>query len=47
MVPPPSLTEEQYEEMERAIDVLDAFDISFREWCDRYYDEARATGLVA
>ncbi|HVT22961.1 MAG TPA: hypothetical protein VHE57_16405 [Mycobacteriales bacterium] len=44
---PPRLTEEQYEEMEEALDYLDLFDISFREWCDKHYDEARATGLVA
>lgn len=43
----PSLTDEQYEAMEHALDTLDAFGMSFREWCDRYYDEARATGLVA
>lgn len=43
----PPLTDDQYEEMERALDSLDAFGISFRQWCDRYYDEARATGLVA
>jgi hypothetical protein len=33
--------------MEHAIDTLNLFDITFREWCDRHYDEARATGLVA
>jgi hypothetical protein len=33
--------------MEEALDYLDLFDISFREWCDKHYDEARATGLVA
>jgi hypothetical protein len=44
---PPRLTEEQYEEMEHALTFLDLLDISFREWCDKHYDEARATGLVA
>jgi hypothetical protein len=44
---PPPLTDEQYEAMEHAIDTLNLFDITFREWCDRHYDEARATGLVA
>jgi hypothetical protein len=44
---PPSLTDEQYKEMERALTVLGAMDLSFRQWCDTHYDEARATGLVA
>ena len=44
---PPPLTDEQYEEMEHALDTLDAFGISFRQWCDQYYEQARATGLVA
>jgi hypothetical protein len=44
---PPPLTDDEYEAMERAVDTLDAFGISFRQWCDRYYDEARRTGLVA
>ena len=44
---PPRLSLEQYEAMEQAVDELDALGVSFREWCDKYYDEARATGLVA
>jgi hypothetical protein len=44
---PPPLTDEQLEEFEHALDTLDAFGETFRQWCDRYYDEARATGLVA
>jgi hypothetical protein len=43
---PPPLTDQEYAETERAVDTLDAFGIGFREWCDRYYDGARATGLV-
>ncbi|HVV76694.1 MAG TPA: hypothetical protein VHC43_11715 [Mycobacteriales bacterium] len=44
---PPRPGFEEYEAMERALDELDAMGVSFREWCDKYYDEARATKLVA
>jgi hypothetical protein len=44
---PPPLQPEEYEAMERALDELDAIGITFREWCDKYYDEARLTKLVA
>ncbi|HWA67868.1 MAG TPA: DUF222 domain-containing protein [Mycobacteriales bacterium] len=44
---PPALTDAEYEEMARAVDLLDAFGETFRQWCDRHYDEARVTGLVA
>jgi hypothetical protein len=44
---PPGLTEEEYEEMSQALDVLNAMDLTFRRWVDKHYDEARATGLVA
>ncbi|HVU61055.1 MAG TPA: DUF222 domain-containing protein [Mycobacteriales bacterium] len=44
---PPPLTHEQYEEMEHALDTLHAFGETFQQWCDRHYDQARATGLVA
>ena len=43
----PPITEEQYEELDHALDTLDAFGMTFRDWCDRHYDEARRTGLVA
>jgi hypothetical protein len=33
--------------MEHALDQLDAWGDTFEAWCNRYYDEARATGLVA
>jgi hypothetical protein len=33
--------------MDRAVDTLHAFGDTFRQWCERHYDEARATGLVA
>jgi Domain of unknown function (DUF222) len=44
---PPALSEEEYEEMSQALDVLNAMDLTFRQWVDKYYDEARSTGLVA
>jgi hypothetical protein len=43
----PALTEEQYETMARAVDMLDAFGETFQQWCDRHYDQARAVDLVA
>jgi hypothetical protein len=33
--------------MEYAVDQLAAWGDSFEQWCNRHYDEARATGLVA
>jgi Domain of unknown function (DUF222) len=44
---PPALTEEQYAQMSQAMDFLNAIDLTFKQWCDKHYDEARATGLVA
>jgi hypothetical protein len=44
---PPPLTDEQYQEMAFAVDNLHAFGDNFRDWCNRHYDEARRTGLVA
>jgi hypothetical protein len=44
---PASLTEEQYEAMAESLAILDAMELSFRQWCDKHYDEARLTGLVA
>jgi hypothetical protein len=44
---PPPLTGEELETMERAVDTLNAFGETFEQWCERHYDQARATGLVA
>jgi hypothetical protein len=44
---PPPLTEIEYEQMHHALDLLHAYGETFTTWCDRYYDEARGTGLVA
>jgi hypothetical protein len=44
---PPPLTEEHYEQMSYALDVLNAMDLTFRQWVDKHYDQARLTGLVA
>ncbi|HEX3900919.1 MAG TPA: DUF222 domain-containing protein [Mycobacteriales bacterium] len=44
---PPPLTDEEYEEVARALDTLAVMDLTFREWVDKHFDEARATGLVA
>jgi hypothetical protein len=44
---PPPLTDAEYEDMEHALDTLDAFGIGFRQYCNQHYDEARATGLIA
>jgi hypothetical protein len=44
---PPPLLEENYQEMSYALDTLAAMDLTFQQWVDKHYDEARATGLVA
>lgn len=44
---PPPLTDEELQEFEWAIDMLDAWGSSFREFANKYYDEARTVGLVA
>jgi hypothetical protein len=44
---PPPLRPDELEAMEHALDQLDAWGDTFEAWCNRYYDEARATGLVA
>jgi hypothetical protein len=44
---PPPLDTEELEAMEYAVDQLAAWGDSFEQWCNRHYDEARATGLVA
>ncbi|HVT64136.1 MAG TPA: DUF222 domain-containing protein [Mycobacteriales bacterium] len=44
---PPPLGPEELEAMEHALDQLDAWGDTFEAWCNRHYDEARATGLVA
>ncbi|HWC33894.1 MAG TPA: hypothetical protein VG650_03600 [Mycobacteriales bacterium] len=44
---PPPLQPDEVEALEHALDQLHAFGMNFEQWCNRYYDEARKTGLVA
>ena len=44
---PPALTEEQYVEMGRALDALAVMELTYRQWVDKHWDEARSAGLVA
>jgi hypothetical protein len=44
---PPPLTDEEHQTMEQAVDTLHAYGETFHDWCERHYDQARATGLVA
>jgi hypothetical protein len=44
---PPPLTDEEIDELDTAIDTIEVMGISFREYANRHWDEARALGLVA
>jgi hypothetical protein len=43
---PPPLTDEEVDELDTALDTLQLMGLSFREYANRIWDEARAVGLV-
>ncbi|HVT22685.1 MAG TPA: DUF222 domain-containing protein, partial [Mycobacteriales bacterium] len=44
---PPPLRDDELETLEHALTQLHAWGDTFENWCNRHYDEARRTGLVA